>query len=305
MASITLLPNATEGTFLNKWFRSRAIKNNKNVIIAFTGSTGSGKTYCSLRAGEDWYKFQFNSLFPIENVCFSLGSLIKRIVELRDTKKLKKGTLLILEEAGANYGSLDFQNKVSKMFSYILQSFRSMNILLLMTVPVLTMINKQARQLIHASFITAGINYESKEGKIKPFFHQLDQRTGKPYWHYPKVVLNKRWVRLQRINFKIPSKELLIAYERKKESFVFDLSEEFIVEFNKKERDKVIRESRKELTDIERKEMQLRQEGHSAKEIAKIMEISEQAVSQTKKRREKKGYIIPKREFKTNIDQIP
>lgn len=298
MASITLLPNATEGTFLNKWFRSRAIKNNKNAIIAFTGSTGSGKTYCSLSAGEDWYKFQFNSAFPIENVCFSLGSLIKRIVELRDVKKLNKGTLLILEEAGANYGSLDFQNKVSKMFSYILQSFRSMNILLLMTVPVLTMINKQARQLIHASFITAGINYESKEGKIKPFFHQLDQRTGKSYWHYPKVVLNKRWVKLKRINFKIPSKELLIAYERKKESFVFDLSEEFIVEFNKKERDKVMKDARGELTGRRKRIYDMHLQGLFQREIAEKEGITQPAVNGILKTCKKLGYNL-------DMGQIP
>jgi len=284
------------GEFLDKWFRRRTIKNNKNVILVFTGSTGSGKTYNSLSAGEDWYKFQFNSLFPIENVCFSLGSLMKRIVELRDTKKLKKGTLFILEEAGANFGSLDFQNKISKMFSYILQSFRSMNLILLMTVPVLTMINKQARQLIHANFITAGIDYDNNIGRVKPLFHQLNQQTGKDYWKYPRVVVDGRMIKIERLEFPLPSESLLVAYERKKDTFVYDLSAEFIIEFNKQERDKMIKDARGELTGRRKRIYDMHMQGLFQREIAEKEGIAQTTVHGILKTIRKLGYSLDRME---------
>jgi len=292
MALIKQSSTFERGDFINKWFRGRTITNNKNIILVFTGSTGSGKTYNALSSAEMWYKFQFKSEFPIENVCFSLGSLIKRIVELRDEKKLRKGTTLILEEAGANFGSLDFQNKVSKMFSYILQSFRSMNIILLMTVPVLTMINKQARQLIHGNFITAGIDYEERIGKTKPFFHQLNQRTGKDYWHYPKVSFKGKSIKIQRLCFPLASEELLKAYESKKESFVFELSEEFIVEFNKKEMDKVMKEGREELTGRRKRIYEYHMQGLKQKEIAEKEGITQSTVNGILKTIKKLGYSL-------------
>jgi len=124
-----------EGVFLNKWFDNR-ISSNKNVLLSITGSTGSGKTYSCLNAGESWYAYKFNEDFPIDNVCFGLSILVKRINDLHKSGKLRKGDLFILEEAGANFGNLDFQNKLSKMFNYILQSFRSMNLIVIMNLPV-------------------------------------------------------------------------------------------------------------------------------------------------------------------------
>ena len=61
---------------------------------------------------------------------------MKRLSDKDPKTKLRKGELLIFEEAGANMGSLDFQNKVSKVFSYVLQSFRSLNIGILFNLPV-------------------------------------------------------------------------------------------------------------------------------------------------------------------------
>jgi len=77
--------------------------------------------------------------------------------------ELRKGEIIIFEEAGVNMGSLDFQNKVSRMFNYVLQSFRSMNIGILFNLPYLTMLNKQARMLLHFSMESAGVDPKQKK----------------------------------------------------------------------------------------------------------------------------------------------
>src|SRR4030043_2487267 len=131
-----------EGEFFNRWAHNRILKN-KNILGAITGPTGSGKTYSLISLCENYYKNVLNKKFPIENICFSLGAVARRL----DSGELKTGEILILEEAGCNLGSLDFQNKMSKMFTYILQSFRSMNLGLIMTLPVLTMLDRKSTRL--------------------------------------------------------------------------------------------------------------------------------------------------------------
>ena len=277
--------------FLNHWFKSRLSKN-QNVIIAFTGPTGSGKTYDSMSCAESWYKFNFKEEYPSANICFSLGTLAKRIKDLKDSGKLRKGEVLILEEAGANFGNLDFQSKLSKMFSYILQSFRSMNLILFITLPVLTMVNKNARQLLHAHFITSGIDYENKEAKVKPYFHQLNQSSGKSYWKYPRVKVNGRIITLERLKFSLPTERLIKEYEELKEKFVFDLTTDFIEEAYKSDRENILKDSRNNLTDIESTCLKRYMEGIKMKDIAIELGCSRQNVGEALKRAKRKGYDV-------------
>ena len=138
-----------EGFFFNKWLENRFL-NNKNVLTAITGQTGSSKSYQDLRRAELWYRKNFNEDYPEDNICFSVAELMKRIT----SKNLRKGDIFVFEEAGANLGSLDFQTKISKMFNYVLQSFRSMNVGIFFNLPHLSMLNKQAIILIHVHFVT-------------------------------------------------------------------------------------------------------------------------------------------------------
>lgn len=205
-----------EGELFNKYLHSRLIVHNKNVLLATTGSTGSGKSYTDLRVAELWYNYYFKEPFPIENVCFS----IEEITNLLAKKKLRRGEVLILEEGGVNLGSLDFQNKISKMFTYVLQSFRSMNLCLIINLPFLSMLNKSARLLLHVNFVTTGIDFQNKVSRIKPFFHQVNQSTGKIYPKYMRINKDGGRVTFKVFSYGLPSKELTDAYEKRKEMFL-------------------------------------------------------------------------------------
>jgi len=236
-----------EGIAFNRWLENR-FKKNKNGLLAVTGMTGSGKSYTSIRICELWYQYKFQKPFPVEtHVCFSVGELMKML----SSDKMKKGEILILEEAGTSLNSLDYQNKVSKLFSFILQSFRSMNVGLIFTLPVLTMLNKSARLLLHAHFVTAGIDYYLETAKIKPLFHQLNQEKGKSYWKFMRTKVNGRIVTLERFNYKIPSKDLRVLYENKKKKFVYDLAEDFSRQLDEMERDNRRKMAREDLSPVE------------------------------------------------------
>lgn len=259
--------NLGEGEIFNKFLHSRMIRNNKNVILAVTGSTGSGKTYVCLRVAELWYQYHFKEKFPVGNVCFSVDDVMR----LLDKGKLKRGSLIILEEAGVNMGSLDFQSKLSKIFSYVLQSFRSMNVGLIMNLPVLSMLNKQARQLLHCNFITMGVDYETKISRIKPFFHQVNVQSGKIYPKYMRVRVGRNKTPVKRFVYSIPSKELAEVYELKKEEFISQLittSMEKIDENNKSKKQK------KELNEDELDAVAIKC-NYSVKKMAETLHCSE------------------------------
>ncbi len=300
MKRMIQLKGLKEGEFLNK-YKENKINNNQNVLGVTSGGTGSGKSYIDLSSANSWYRFKFNEEFPIDNVHFSPGELIKRINHLQEKKKLRKGEEFILEESGTGLGNLDFQDKYSKLFVYILQSFRSLNLILMMNLPVLTMLNKSARQLIHFNFITAGIDREKKLGKVKPLFHQLNQHSGKSYWKYPRVRINKRVITLERLRFSMPPKKLIEEYEAKKFKFVNSLTQSFIDKIDEKEKDDIMKMARKQLSIVELEIFEDISKGLSVEESAKKHKRTGRATYQALSRIKSKGYIIKNNKKLQNV----
>ncbi len=296
MGMIQVEKKIKEGIVLNKIMHAR-LKHNQNFLLAITGSTGSGKSYISLRVGEVWCRYYFGKEFDGETfVCFSIAEVMKVLTE----GGIKKGDVIILEEAGTSLNALDFQNKVSKLFSFILQSFRSMNIILIFNLPVLTMLNKSARILLHAHFITHKIDYDNEIAKVKPFFHQLNQTKGKSYWKYPRIKFNGKTVAIKKLNYSIPSKETRDLYEKKKFKFVNKLSRNFSKELEQVEREEQQRLSRNDLTEIEQEVFNDLEHDFSAKEIADRRQCCMKNVYNTINRIKKKGFSVKRTDNSKN-----
>lgn len=269
-----------EGEIFNKWLHSRLIRHNKNVLSAELGSTGSGKSYRDLRKAELWYEFHFNKKFPVENICFGVG----QTMEILSSERLKRGDILVIEEAGVNLGSRNWQSKVSKMFNFVLQSFRSMNIGLFFNLPYLSMLDSQARHLLHYYAESSGIDFEKKTNECKPFFLQVAQASGKIYRHYPKVKTNGKTIKVKRFVYSLPSQYLIDAYEDKKAKYLKDLIKEYADKTNGVVKDDMptVDEFRAydllELKDKDGKKM------YTQEEVAKKIGKSQRTVSNYKKK---------------------
>lgn len=281
-----------EGEIFNRWMHSRLIENNKNVLSAELGGTGSGKSYRDLRKAELWYKYHFNEPFPSENICFS----IPEVVNLLKGGNLRKGEIIIFEEAGTSLGSLDFATKLSKMFTYVLQSFRSMNIAIFMNLPYLSMLNKQARMLLHFSSESDGINFSDKKNVCKPKFHQVSQSTGKIYQKYLRVKNKKgKMVRVKRFSYSMPSEYLIDAYEERKRDFLFNLT----TEFSNKMAEQDIKDGKtvdnehliKLLTEKQLEAYNLYWKHQNLHDISKILGISQAAISQRLQKAKRLGLL--------------
>jgi len=271
----------------SKWF----ITNNWMV------THNSGKSYRDLRKAELWYDYKFKRPYNPENICFGVDKVFERL----NSGELQKGEILVCEEAGVNLGSLDFQNRVSKMFTYVLQSFRSMNIGIFFNLPYLSMLNKQARMLIHYSGESVSIDFQNETNKCKPFFHQVNQNTGKIYRKYPRVKYNGRVTKIKRFTFGLPSEELRQSYEIKKVQYLSTITKEFedeLTEINKK---KIRGSERKEMSEKQLEVYNLACQGLTQKEMAKKLEKTIPAICVMLKTIKKHGYLIEKQE---NIKKI-
>lgn len=290
MAKLFRSIGLSEGEFINAYMRRRLLEKNQNVLGSITGPTGSGKTYCTLSIVCGYYDKILKKPFPVENIVFSPKEMILRLRYFE--KENMKGEILVAEEWGVNNSSLDFQNKVQKMLSYVMQSFRSMNIGVIMTLPVLTMLSKSTRLLLHFHFITKGIDYEKRQGHLKPLFHQLNQSSGKSFWKYPKIRVKGRMIKLKKLVVSHPPKELVDKYEKMKSRFVGGVLESFIEQLNKEEAEQNKKLMRPLLTDKQMEMYGLIQQGNNDLQCGEILNITKGAARNRRLWIEKKGYKI-------------
>jgi ABC-type dipeptide/oligopeptide/nickel transport system ATPase component len=211
-----------EGEILNSIFYRRMITSNQNILIAVCGKTGSGKSYACISMCDSWYQKYFGMSFPIENICFSIESVMERLVH----GNLRKGELLIFEESGTSMSNLEYQNKLCKLFTYVLQSFRNRNVGIIFNLPYFSMLNKTTRMLMHILIQTQ----EIKKNKciLKPLHLQWSQYGDKCYQHFPRIMIDGGYEMIEFISYSKPPTSLCDPYELKKKSFVDNLSEDVL-----------------------------------------------------------------------------
>ena len=284
---IKTIGSIKEGEVINKWIYNRMILRNKNILVATVGPTGSGKSYMNLSVVQNWYQNYFGEDYPVEkNVCFSIDEVMFRLA----SKELRRGDILILEESGVSFGALDFQNKVSKMMNYVMQSFRSMNIGLIMNMPVFDMLNKSARLLVHASFETRSINYEKKTCMYKPKFHQVNNSTGRIYRKRLIINYNGKAIKISNMVCSKPPQHILDVYEKKKADFLQNLIGGFADEFVKARMKEEAKTERVNLSTPQQEVFDMLQKGLKVPEIAKERDVSIQAIYKIIKSLKEKGF---------------
>lgn len=258
-----------------KYIRYR-IRRNKNFLCMIAGSTGSGKSWTALSIGE-----MLDPDFCIERVIFR-G---KELMNLINSGKLKKGSVIIWDEAGIDLSSRNWQSVTNKMLNYLLQTFRHKCFILFFTCPYMDFLDSQSRKLFHAEFTTLSINVNSEKVKIKPLLIQYNAKNGKFYYKFLRVIPKGEGVRpIKWWEVPAPSKELIEAYESKKGAFTKSLNEQIETELNNLE-DK----GKKPLTEVQEEIVKDLIKGLTVQAIADKRGISSQAINKNIFALRKKG----------------
>lgn len=186
------------------------IAHNKNALICVQGETGSGKSYLSLSLAE-----QLDPKFSIERVCFSY----KEFMELVQVGRFEKGSVIVIDEAGALLFSRNFNTIINKTIAIILQTFRQDNLIVFFNVPSIKFVDKVARSLFHYYIEPVGINREENicYAKIKRVFNVQSQEDALTI--FPRYIEDDEVKIVSTINVKKPTAVLVHAYEQKKRDY--------------------------------------------------------------------------------------
>jgi len=204
----------------------RRISRNQNFLGAITGPTGSGKSYSALSIAAD-----IDPNFCIENVAFTPDDLFTII----NSGRLVPGSVILYDEAGVGMGAREWQSLGNKVLSFLLQTFRNLNLVVLFNLPHLGMFDAQGRKLIHAHLSTKRIIYSKSLCVIEPLLTFVDQATGDISYRYLRVTTGGVARSLSRIKILKPSDNLALAYEAKKTLYTEDLNRRLQAQIQEKE----------------------------------------------------------------------
>ena len=258
----------------------RRIKNNKNFIAIISGPTGSGKTWAALSIGE-----KLDENFNIVRVVFKGSALMKLV----NSKELKSGAVILWDEAGIDLSSRAWQSIMNKMLNFLLQTFRHRNFILIMTAPYGDFVDIASRKLFHAEFETVTINKAKQTCTLKPKLLQYNPSNKKWYRKYLKVVKKGiGLIKIERWAIPKPSKELIDAYEKKKEIFTHSLNIDIERKLNRIEKGDEGR-----LTDKQTKILNYWKKGvFSQKEIAGKIGVLAPRISENVRWMRNKGFYL-------------
>ena len=148
------------------------IKNNKNFLATLTGKTGSGKSWSALSMGE-----MLDKDFNIKRIIFKAEDLM----DLINNGNLKRGSVIIWDEAGIDLSNRNWQSNINKMLNFLLQTFRHKNFILILTVPYQDFLDASSRKLFHADIETVSIDKREKRVIVKPKL--LQYNPGMKKWY--------------------------------------------------------------------------------------------------------------------------
>ena len=272
-----------------RWMVGRTMRQNRNNLISVIGRTGSGKTWSALSICEIMFKMD-GVPFTIDHVVFSL----RELMELINTKTLKKGSKIVFDEPQVSISARDFQSEANKVFNYLLTTFRHRNLTLFFCTPFETLLDKNTRRLFHARFETKSIDKKNNLCVLKPRFIEHNEDKGKEY--RKRILIQSKdgygthtQVRYDDWKVPKPSKELIEVYEKKKREFTDRLNKNIYERLKKYDESGKSMTSTKNMevmgesfTEFQKKIDVLEKEGYTQKEMGKILGKSQQHISQNK-----------------------
>lgn len=288
---------------LIQYIKDRVENRNKNFVMLFVGATGSGKSYAGLKLAEE-----LDESFDINRVCFKAKDFMNTInglVERSEKGEVIKGKVIMWDEFGVEHNAREFMTISNRVINYFFQTSRHLNLIVILTVPLLSFIDSATRKLCHGVAEMQGINSRDKTASVKVKMLQTNVMSGKEYPKYLRYRKKNKTFVSKKIKFTLPSKELLQAYEIKKKQFTTMLNREIMSKLLKaEEKDNKPVNIMKPLTPLQEQILDCLRNGITKqRDIAeKLGEFAPKISNNIKYMRKKGIYIGKYGELRDNID---
>jgi len=202
-----------------------------NCLIILVGKVGSGKSWASCSIIY-WCFIYMNGREPtLEEMtsCWSFKS--KELLQKMSNPNLKLKGLNLLDEAGTSMSSKTHQSIQNRIMSFLVQTFRNLQQLLILTVPMSSFVDKSVRNLMHYQIETRQILKKKKLCVVKPLELDYNVRIPKMFYHnltYPSNDGSGFLDEVDICGIPAPPKFLQDAYEQKAGEFKAKLTKELL-----------------------------------------------------------------------------
>jgi hypothetical protein len=193
------------------------------------------------------------------------------------------------DELGASHSAREFMTVSNRVLNYFFQTSRHLNLIVLMTVPLLSFIDSNTRKLCHAVGEMQSINRHDKTSSVKVKMVQTNVLTGKEYPKFLRYKKADKNLVAKKIRFKLPSKELAELYEAKKKAFTTALNKEIMNKLLKAEQKDS--EPIKSLSPMQEKVTELLRT-NGADKVAEILDVNPSTIYDCKRQAERKGVVF-------------
>lgn len=253
----------------------RRLKRNQNCLIVVCGQTGSGKSYATIRLAEE-----VDESFHLGRVVFKIRDFMRML-----DGRLKKGNVLIYDEAGTGINARDWWSISNKLVNYVLQTFRQDNIVVFFTVPDISFLDSHTRKLFHVYVETMPIDYKNKIAYLKPLLIDHNALINKTYYKYLIIRDTFECCKLKWLGVGLPQRIDTGAYEDKKKLWRAELHEGIMQQLGGETYQGEV------VTPLEKEVFLLRTEdGMTMEEISDQLGLSVSRVSKLVKNLKKAGY---------------
>jgi len=189
------------------YIKNQVTRENRNFTGIFVGRTGSGKSWSTLKVA-----VECDPDFTIDHVVFKVEDLLNLVHD----GNLKPGTAIVFDEAGVAISNRQsYMNKFNKSISFLLQTWRNMRLILLVTVPDIAFVDAGVRKLFDAVIECEKVVKSRNVVKADWKFIQVNAQSGKAYFHNLK---NSKFEQLS-VEIGKPDVKLIHLYEKKKREF--------------------------------------------------------------------------------------
>lgn len=205
---------------------------NQHVIMMIEGKTGTGKSSAAIDIA---YKTSLlmadrmggkpEDYFTIDNIAILTGEEVIRIA-----KNINQHGIYILDDVGAEgLSARKWQSDINMLMTKILQTFRTKENLLIMTVPDRGFVDKIARNLLHFKVVMKHAWFDkgitlAKLATVTKMYNKDNGGNIYPFIRHRGVIYNYAY-------FQQPPKFLLDTYDKRRKEFEEDMRISSIEEF--------------------------------------------------------------------------
>jgi len=189
-----------------KEINDRLLKRNQNALMLMVGETGSGKSVNLASILND-----IDPSFSLENLENRIAKSPLEFMELTD--KMKKGELLMWDEAGIGLSSSEWWEQANILINYLLQTFRHENIGAAFTAPMMKDVDSKTRSRFHYILEVKKIDYKTNIAEVKIHRRKHNQLSGKTFYPRLRKTYGNVTFILQYIEVPLMPEDVLERYE--------------------------------------------------------------------------------------------